>query len=118
SEEISRILSYSWFLISNIYVKISIPSLFVIIHTYQVRGYSSRPNNCTLSLPSISLHWLCFTWSTIKIKGCSSIYSIIHYFIPSSRTLPIIHYHLQSSIIIEIYYYNIRFSSFYYKNPL
>ncbi|ORZ23126.1 hypothetical protein BCR42DRAFT_404035, partial [Absidia repens] len=70
----------------NIYVKISIPSLFVIIHTYQVRGYSSRPNNCTLSLPSISLHWLCFTWSTIKIK--------------------------------EIYYYNIRFSSFYYKNPL
>ncbi|ORZ25696.1 hypothetical protein BCR42DRAFT_400700, partial [Absidia repens] len=34
----------------------------------------------------ISLHWLCFTWSTIKIK--------------------------------EIYYYNIRFSSFYYKNPL
>ncbi|ORZ25695.1 hypothetical protein BCR42DRAFT_400699, partial [Absidia repens] len=66
----------------------------------------------------ISLHWLCFTWSTIKIKGYSSIYSIIHYFIPSSRTLPITHYHLQSFIIIEIYYYNIRFSSFYYKNPL
>ncbi|ORZ13133.1 hypothetical protein BCR42DRAFT_419256 [Absidia repens] len=61
----SRILGI---VVISLYVKISIPSLFVIIHTYQVRGYSSRPNNCTLSLPSISLHWLCFTWSTIKIK--------------------------------------------------
>ncbi|ORZ07193.1 hypothetical protein BCR42DRAFT_426496, partial [Absidia repens] len=82
---------------------------FVIIHIYQIRDYPSRPNNCTLSLISTPLHWLCFTWSTINIKDQSSIYSIIHYFIPSSRTLPIIHYHLQSSIIIEIYYSNIRF---------